>query len=206
MPSLTLSAKENNMDHTIENLGKRIKQIRIKKGLTQESLAVRSGLAKSYISLLEAGKKLPAISTLSHIAGALGMSLGDCFEDTDDSSAISVIRKNERIPLAQNGSPFGYIYEALSVQKKDRIMDPFIVKILPVKKSKVKAKRVEFEHAGEEFDFVIEGSAKYTIDGQEYILNEGDSIYFDSTLKHSVEAIGDKPALTLSVHASRRES
>lgn len=190
------------MDQSIENLGKRIKQLRIAKGLTQESLATRAGLTKSYISLLETGKKMPAIFTLSHIAGALGISVGDFFQDAENSSSVAVVKKHERVQIAGNGSPFGYIYEALSIKKKDRIMDPFIVKILPVKNSKMK--RVEFEHAGEEFDFVIEGSAKYIVDGQEYVLAEGDSIYFDSTLKHSVEAIGGKPALTLSVHASGR--
>jgi transcriptional regulator with XRE-family HTH domain len=190
------------MDNTIKNLGKRIKQIRIKKGLTQEGLSGRSGLTKSYISLLEAGKKIPAISTLSGIAVALGMTIGNFFESTDDSSDVAVVRKNERVQVAQKGTPFGYVYEALSLQKKDRIMDPFIVKVLPGDKSK--AKKVEFEHAGEEFDFVIAGKIKYIINNQEYVLDEGDSIYFDSTLKHRVEAIGKKPALTLSVHASRR--
>ena len=82
-------------------------------------------------------------------------------------------------------------------------MDPFIVKVLPGDKSK--GKGVEFEHAGEEFDFVLEGRIKYIINNQEYVLDEGDSIYFDSTMKHRVEAIGKKPAVTLSIHASRRK-
>ena len=81
------------------------------------------------------------------------MNLGDCFDNTHDSSGVAVIRKNKRIPLAQDGFAFGYIYEALSVQIKDRIVTPFIVKTLPVKMSKVKPKRVEFEHEGEEFYF-----------------------------------------------------
>ena len=190
------------MDDTIKNLGKRIKQIRIKKSLTQEGLAARSGLTKSYISLLEAGKKIPAISALSRIAVAFGMTIGDFFESKDDSSDVAVVRKNERFQVAQRGTPFGYVYEALSLQKKDRLMDPFLVKVLPGDKSK--AKRVEFEHAGEEFDYVIEGKIKYIINDQEYVLDEGDSIYFDSAMKHRVEAIGNKPALTLSVHALRR--
>jgi len=190
------------MDSTIKNLGKKIRKIRTKKGLTQEGLAARSGLTKSYISLLEVGKKIPAISTLSQIAAALGMTIGDCFENTDDSSDVAVVRKNERVQVAQEGTPFGYIYEALSLQKKDRTMDAFIVKVLPGDKSK--AKGVEFKHAGEEFDFVIEGKIKYIIDNREYVLREGDSIYFDSSMKHRVEALGNKPSLTLSVHASRR--
>jgi transcriptional regulator with XRE-family HTH domain len=190
------------MDETINNLGNRIKQIRVKRGLTQEALSARSGLTKSYISLLEAGKKIPAISTLSGIAVALGMSIGEFFENTDDPSEVAVVRKKERIQTAQKNAPFGYIYEALSLQKKERLMDPFIVKVLPGDKSK--AKKVEFEHAGEEFDFVLEGRIKYIINNKEYVLEEGDSIYFDSSMKHRVEAIGNEPALTLSVHASRR--
>ena len=165
------------MDNTIKSLGKRIKQIRNKNGLTQEVLSARSGLTKSYISLLEAGKKIPAISTLSRIAVALGMPIGEFFESTDDSSDVAVVRKNERFQVAQRGTSFGYIYEALSLQKKDKLMDPFIVKVLPGDKSK--GKGVEFEHAGEEFDFVLEGRIKYIINNQEYVLDEGDSIYFD---------------------------
>lgn len=190
------------MDKTVTNLGKRIKLIRIKKGLTQEALAARSSLTKSYISLLEAGKKIPAISALSRIAMAFGMRIGELFETTDDPSDIAVVRKNERFKVEQRGTPFGYVYEALSQQKKDRLMDPFLVKVLPGDKSK--AKKIEFEHAGEEFNFIIEGRVRYIINDQEYVLDEGDSIYFDSAMKHRVEAIGNKPALTLSVHSSRR--
>ncbi len=187
------------MDNTIKNLGKTIRTIRIKKGLTQEGLATQSDLTKSYISLLEAGKKVPAISTLSRIAVALGIRISQFFESPDDPSDVAVVRKNERIPVEQRGTPFGYVYEALSLQKKDRLMDPFIVKVLPGTKSK----KVDFQHAGEEFDFVIEGKIKYIVKGKEYVLGEGDSIYFDSSLKHRVEVIGNKPTVTLSVHASR---
>jgi transcriptional regulator with XRE-family HTH domain len=188
------------MDHTIEYLGRTIKQNRIRKRLTQQGLAARSGLATSYISLLEAGKKEPAISTLSKIAVALGMTISEFFESTNGSSDIAVVRKNER--LERRGTPFGYVYEALSLQRKDRLMDPFIVKVLPGARSN--AKKVEFEHEGEEFNFVIEGRIRYAINNQEYVLDEGDSIYFDSSMKHRVEAIGEEPALTISVHASRR--
>jgi transcriptional regulator with XRE-family HTH domain len=125
------------MDDTIANLGKRIKLIRVKKGLTQEGLAARSGLTKSYISLLEAGKKIPAISTLSRIAVAFGMRIGDFFESPDDSSDIAVVRKNERLEVEQRGTPFGYVYEALSLQKKDRLMDPFIVDVVSVRNKRL---------------------------------------------------------------------
>ena len=53
---------------------------------------------------------------------------------------------------------------------------------------------MEFQHAGEEFDFVLEGRIRYTIDDEDYILEAGDSIYFDSSLRHRVEALDGQPA------------
>jgi len=190
------------MPDSVANLGKRLKQIRLRKGLTQEVLSTRSGLTKSYISLLEAGKKIPAISTLSLIAAALETTLGELFESVERSSEVAVVRKNERFQVAKQGTPFGYLYESLSSNSRNKIMVPFIVTVLP--SGRREGKPVEFQHAGEEFDFVLEGRIRYTIDNEEYILNAGDSIYFNSILKHKVEALDDKPAVTLSVHAERQ--
>jgi transcriptional regulator with XRE-family HTH domain len=186
---------------TVANLGKRLKQIRLRKGLTQEALSARSGLTKSYVSLLEAGKKTPAISTLSDIAAALGTTLGELFENAEETSAVAVVKRDERFQVARKGTPFGYVYESLSLSTRNRIMVPFIVTVLP--DNKKKRKSVEFQHAGEEFDFVLEGRIKYTIDDQDFVLDAGDSIYFDSSLRHRVEALDNRPAVTLSVHAER---
>ncbi len=188
------------MDHTIKNLGMKIRERRINKGLTQDVLSLRAGLTKSYVSLLEAGKKVPAISTLARIATALGINLGNFFESSEDFSNVALVRKGERYPVVQRGTPFGYVYEALPIKKKNKIMEPFIVKVVPGKKHK--KKKPEFVHSGEEFDYVLEGKMKYIVDNKEYILEEGDAIYFDSTLKHSIEAVGDTPAISLSVNAT----
>ncbi len=81
------------MDHTIKNLGMKIRERRINKGLTQDVLSLRAGLTKSYVSLLEAGKKVPAISTLARIATALGINLGDFFEILLPLCYIRLIQK-----------------------------------------------------------------------------------------------------------------
>ena len=57
-------------------IAQRIKDIRLAKGLTQDTLGVRAGLTRSYISLLEAGKKVPAISTLYKLSNVLGVNIG----------------------------------------------------------------------------------------------------------------------------------
>ena len=54
-------------------------------------------------------------------------------------------------------------------------------------------------HPGQEFNYMIEGKLKILIDDHELILNEGDSLYFDSTLKHAMIALDDKPAKILAI-------
>ena len=45
-------------------------------------------------------------------------------------------------------------------------------------------------HGGQEFNYVLEGSIKVVIEGREFILNKGDSIYFNPALPHGQRAVG----------------
>ena len=66
-----------------KKISKKIRELRKAKGLDQKTLAQRTGLNRSYISLLENGKKTAAVSSLSRIANALGVRLGEFFEEAD---------------------------------------------------------------------------------------------------------------------------
>ena len=74
----------------MKNLAKNAKRFRLDKGLTQEMLASRAGVTRGYISLLEGGKKQPALLTLSKIADVLGVGVGEFF-DGDPAGPISSI-------------------------------------------------------------------------------------------------------------------
>jgi len=65
----------------LRRLGQRIKSRRGELGLTQEDLADEAGLHRTYISLLEVGKRNPSILTLRKIALALGVRISDLLED-----------------------------------------------------------------------------------------------------------------------------
>ncbi|MDQ1276724.1 MAG: hypothetical protein QG610_2302, partial [Euryarchaeota archaeon] len=54
-------------------------------------------------------------------------------------------------------------------------------------------------HPGQEFNYVLEGSLKVYIHNNEIVLNEGDSIYFDSNYQHAMKAMNGKPAKFLAV-------
>jgi quercetin dioxygenase-like cupin family protein len=54
-------------------------------------------------------------------------------------------------------------------------------------------------HPGQEFNYVLDGKLKIVINGYEIIMNEGDSLYFDSGLEHGMKALNGKPASFLAI-------
>ena len=95
------------------------------------------------------------------------------------------MRKDERPLISRDGTAFGYSYEAMAYRYPNKIMEPFLL-TLPVKPKK----RTFYQHEGEEILFVIQGTMKFLHGDEEYIVHEGDCIYFDSSLPHWGESIG----------------
>ena len=88
-----------------------------------------------------------------------------------------------------------YKYQSLAFGFSNRKADPFIVTITPEE-----TKEIHFNsHPGHEFNYMIEGCMKIVVDGKEMILEEGDSLYFDATKQHGMQALNDKPAKFLAI-------
>lgn len=190
------------MENLQDKIGQRIKELRLSKGLDQQTLAQRAGLERSYISLIENGKKMAAVSTLALIADGLGVGVGELFEDSKSfrNPQIAVTRKHEAQPPA-NKTLFGYTYEPLCVEKRNKIMDSFVVRLEPKSKQKY-----DFVHRGEEFFHVLQGTLKLSYNGEIITLVEGDSAYLDSTVPHRVEAEGSKPVFFISINSTGLKS
>lgn len=186
------------MDALEKKISQRIRDLRKSKGLDQQTLAQRAGLARSYITLIESGKKTAAVSTLALIADALGVVVGEFFEDTDNfrSTKIAVSRGLEVKPPTQEPS-HGYTFTPLSREKKRKIMDPFLVRLEPKT-----IQKYPFVHKGEEFDYVLQGRLKLIYEDEETILEAGDSVYFDASIPHRLEIIGDETVYVLSVNST----
>jgi transcriptional regulator with XRE-family HTH domain len=179
-------------------IGQRIKALRLSKGLDQRTLAERAGLRRSYISLIENGKKTAAVPTFRLIADGLGVGVGELFEDTENfrSPKIAVTRNIEAQPAPQKTS-VAYTFKTLCSEKRNKIMDVFIVRLDPKNKQ-----RYDFAHRGEEFVYVLRGSLRLSYDGEIIILEEGDAVYFDASLPHRLELNGNKTAYVISVNSA----
>jgi len=178
-----------------ESVGKNINSIRKQKNITLQELARRSGLTKSYLSRIERSRKAPPYSTVNRVAIALEVEVAYLLsEKLDYSSDIRFsLTKNGKGKVVQTlGSSYGYEYEALGFTKPGKNMQPYIIKAAFDEKS-------IFQHEGEEFIYVLEGTYEFIYDGKKYIMEEGDSAYFDSGVPHTARSLGEKNARVLAV-------
>ncbi len=172
-----------------DQIGKRIKRLRLDRKLTQQELADIAGITKSYLSKIENSDSSPPVSTLINLAKAIGVQLDDFFNDQNPETILCVVRRDKRQKIPRKGSPFGYTYEPLAHKFPRRHMEPYWVKIPPSDNfSSV------FQHIGEECLVILEGKVEFIINKQEIILAQGDSIYFDSSYPHIIRCVGPKAA------------
>ena len=158
---------------TSKIVGEKIKALREDKSITIEELAQRSGLAIEQVERIEGNIDLPSLAPLIKIARVLGVRLGTFLDDQDETGPV-VCRKEEAkdtISFSNNAihSRKHMEYHSLSKSKADRHMEPFIIDVAPT-------------------------SGKAT-----YLLEEGDSIYYDSIVPHHVHAYEGQAAKILAV-------
>ncbi len=176
----------------------------MQKALTLQNVSDLTGLSKPLLSQIENDIAAPPIATLLKIARALGVHIGYFFEGNRVSERISVVRRGEqhnvvdhsRVPVVQ----MGYRYHSLVHSMPDKQMEPFLVEIEPRPENDL----VFYNHAGEEFLYVLAGSLEYRGGDRTIVLGPGDSLYFDSQIPHAVRGLRGRKARVLAVVYSAR--
>lgn len=190
--------KSQNMD-TSKIVGEKIKTLRTNKGMSVEELADRSGLAVDQIQRIEENIDLPSLAPLIKIAKVLGVRLGT-FLDSNVEEGPVVCRRSgqtDTISFSNNGlhAQRHMRYHSLSKSKADRHMEPFIIDVEATAESDF----VLSSHEGEEFIMVLDGVMEISYGKNTYILEQGDSIYYDSIVPHHVHAYEGRAAKILAV-------
>ena len=107
-------------------------------------------------------------------------------------SIFDITRANKGISVERSKE---YNHENLCSRFIHKKAETFLVTVDPEKNSIPSLN----SHPGQEFNYVLEGTLKIYIHNNEFILNEGDSIFFDSNHRHAMVAMSDKPAKFLAV-------
>ena len=186
--------------NTNKKLGERIKQLREAKFISLAEMAERSGLDISQITKVEETEDFPSLAPLIKIARVLGVRLGTFLDDNDDIGPV-VSRKeqhNKTISFSTSDTKEHkhMDYYALSASKSGRHMEPFIIRIAPTETG---INFVTSTHEGEEFIYCLGGCVEITYGNSMYVLEEGDSIYYDSIVAHHVHAADEQGAKILAV-------
>ena len=182
-------------------VGFKIKGLRESKNISIEDLSERSGLSVEQITSIENEQYLPSLGPLIKVARALGVRLGTFLDDNDSLGPV-VCRAEERelnssISFSNDATDARkhMEYHPLAKQKTGRHMEPFIIDIQPSEEKEFKLSA----HEGEEFIYVMEGEVEIEYGKEKYVLKEGDSIFYDSIVKHHVHGAPGKAAKILAV-------
>ncbi len=180
-------------------VGEKIKLLRETKGIGIDELADRSGLAVEQVERIESNIDLPSLAPLIKIARVLGVRLGTFLDDQDELGPVVCRQKevSDTISFSNNAihSRKHMEYHSLSKSKADRHMEPFIIDVAESSDNEF----ILSSHEGEEFIIIMQGVMEINYGKYTYVLEEGDSIYYDSIVPHHVHAFQGQAAKILAV-------
>lgn len=182
------------MSEQIRQIAVRIKTLREIYGFTPEALAAELNIPLDVYLEYESGEVDIPVSFLYKLAGRLKVELTAIL--TGEGPRLhnyALVRKGKGVSVDRRKQ---YKYQSLAYNYANKKAEPFLVTVEPEPED---APVHYNSHEGQEFNYVIEGVVKIYIDGHELVLNEGDSLYFDSGLKHGMKTVGDKAAKFLAI-------
>ena len=157
------------------NIGLKLKELRILKGLTQEELADRAELSKGFISQLERNLTSPSIATLLDILQCLGTTIGEFFNESPEEQIV--FGKSDYFEKLDTELKNEIKWIIPNAQKN--VMEPIMLTLEAEGET-----YPDNPHEGEEFGYVLQGSIAIHIGNKVYRAKKGESFYFVYDKKH----------------------
>lgn len=156
-------------------LGEKLRKRRKLRKLTMQRVADEAGLSVGFISQVERNLTVPSLSSLASIARVLGAHISTFLDQPGSDSDTT--RHDSRISYTTGNK--GLSYERLSASFAGSTLRSVLVHEKPGSRGE------PISHEGEELMLVLKGQLTVELDGSRTLLNEGDSIHFDSRRTHS---------------------
>jgi transcriptional regulator with XRE-family HTH domain len=171
------------------NVGHRLRELRIERGLSIRALAEQSGLNINTLSMIENGKTSPSVSTLQQAANALKAPINAFFETQIYPQSIVYQKAGNRQSAAFTHGTLADLGAGFARSG----LEPFVVILEPHADSG----DTPIVHTGLEFVFCLEGSLTYEVEGDSFTLDSGDSLLFEAYLPHRWRNAGNTPSRSL---------
>ena len=182
------------MEEEIKQIATRIKEIREIYGYTQEQLADELKITVDLYRNYESGNEDIPVGILYKIAQKFNMELSSLITGEEPRlRTYALTRKGKGVSVERRKD---YKYQSLAYNFILKKAEPFLVIVEPEPEGHPLKLN---NHPGQEFNYVLSGKLKVILDGNEIILNPGDSLYFDSGKEHGMKALNGEPAQFLAV-------
>lgn len=177
-----------NPEFKIREVAERIKLTRESVGLTPDEMAEKCGVSSYEYLAYEGGAKDFSFTFIYKFANVCGVDITDLMEgESPHINSYDLTRAGQGLPIARRK---GVSYMRLAPNFQNKIGEPFLVTI-PYVDEKYRVPHPH-THEGQEMDIVVSGQLKVQVGDNIEILNEGDSIYYDSSEMHDEWAVGGK--------------
>ncbi|MCA1792469.1 MAG: helix-turn-helix domain-containing protein [Desulfotignum sp.] len=168
-------------------IGKRIKRARLDRKVTLDTMANETGLSKDIIKQIESGTKRPSVGTLLQMSKVLQLDSDFLLKDTEEA--------REKRSDAYTKRTDKYAYTPLTPGAQNKHLKAFRI----VVEAGTRHEGVGFQHEGEEFVHVLEGQVKVQVGDHINVLAAGDSLHFNSGIKHDLRNTADTDAVLIVV-------
>ena len=193
-PHAVRDVRVNNLEMAI---GHEVRTLRKKLGITGSDLASATGISLGMLSKIENGNTSPSLTTLQALAKALGVPVTAFFRRFEEVRNASFVKAGEGVELERRGTRAGHQYNLLGHIGQNAagvVVEPYLITltgdsdVFPT-----------FQHEGLEFLYMLEGSVRYRHADKLYLMEPGDSLFFDADAPHGPEVLEKLPARYLSI-------
>lgn len=167
---------------TLVPVGKKIKKERLRKKMPLERVANETGFSVDYLKKIEAGKEIPPVGTLLQIARALEIDSGFFLKEQESSLQSRIKAYTKRTD--------NYAYTTLTPGAENKHLKAFKILIQGMQDHK----GVGYQHEGEEFIYVLSGKIEVVVGDHSNTLAAGDSLHFNSGIRHKLKNLGEEKA------------
>jgi len=178
-------------------IGSKLRRLRLSKNMGLVELGRHTGLSAALLSKIERDRLFPTLPTLLRIALVFGVGLEFFVSDERARNVVAVVRRRERqrLPERPGAKDVSFFFESLDFTAVERRLNAYYAEFEPLPPEKARP----HQHPGVEFLYVLKGRLALRVAGEDQLLDEGDSVYFNSTRPHSYRRIGSKTCAALVV-------
>lgn len=181
---------------SIKQIGERIKGMREILEISVEEMAELTKMSTQEYLNHENGKKDFSFTFLNKCALRFELDLAELITgENPHLKAYSIVRKGGGLNVERRK---GFEYRHIASRFNNRMIEPYLVTV-PYESKEQDQPIKTSTHNGQEMDFVIDGALKMAIDGKTEVLNEGDCIFYDSSLPHGMIATNGKQCKFLAI-------